>query len=58
MKPVVTPLPAARAPIIFDDWAYHDPEKQCDASSGCKKPQSESVVWVYIGFCLCGGTTL
>ncbi|EJD75497.1 hypothetical protein LOAG_17366 [Loa loa] len=51
MKPVVTPLPAAHAPIVFDEWAYHDPEKQCDARSGCKKPQSESVVWVQCDYC-------
>ncbi|OZC11162.1 hypothetical protein X798_01577, partial [Onchocerca flexuosa] len=51
MKPVVTPLPAAHAPLVFDEWNYHDPEKQCDASSGCKKPQSESVVWVQCDYC-------
>ncbi|KAL3994776.1 FHA domain family protein [Acanthocheilonema viteae] len=51
MKPVVTPLPAAHAPIVFDEWTYHDPEKQCDARSGCKKPQSESVVWVQCDYC-------
>lgn len=48
MKPVVTPLQAAHASLVFDEWNYHDPEKQCDASSGCKKPQSESVVWVRV----------
>lgn len=51
MKPVVTPLPAAHAPVVFDEWTYHDPEKQCDARSGCKKPQSESVVWVQCDYC-------
>ncbi|MCP9262042.1 hypothetical protein DINM_005338 [Dirofilaria immitis] len=51
MKPVVTPLPAAHAPMLFDEWTYHDPEKQCDARSGCKKPQSESVVWVQCDYC-------
>uniref|UniRef100_A0A0R3RXM0 FHA domain-containing protein n=1 Tax=Elaeophora elaphi TaxID=1147741 RepID=A0A0R3RXM0_9BILA len=51
MKPVVTPLPAAHAPMVFDEWTYHDPEKQCDARSGCKKPQSESVVWVQCDYC-------
>uniref|UniRef100_A0AAF5PW22 FHA domain-containing protein n=1 Tax=Wuchereria bancrofti TaxID=6293 RepID=A0AAF5PW22_WUCBA len=51
MKPVVTPLQAAHAPIVFDEWTYHDPEKQCDARSGCKKPQSESVVWVQCDYC-------
>lgn len=46
MKPIVTPLPAVNAPVVFDEWTYHDPEKQCDAREGCKKPQSESVDWV------------
>uniref|UniRef100_A0A915PKR1 FHA domain-containing protein n=1 Tax=Setaria digitata TaxID=48799 RepID=A0A915PKR1_9BILA len=51
IKPVVTPLPAANAQIVFDEWTYHDPDKQCDARSGCKKPQSESVVWVQCDYC-------
>ncbi|CAG9529843.1 unnamed protein product [Cercopithifilaria johnstoni] len=51
VKPVVTPLPSAHASIVFDEWTYHDPEKQCDARSGCKKPQSESVVWVQCDYC-------
>ncbi|VDK71725.1 unnamed protein product [Litomosoides sigmodontis] len=51
VQPVVTPLPAAHASVVFDEWTYHDPEKQCDARSGCKKPQSESVVWVQCDYC-------
>lgn len=51
MKPVVTPLPAANAPLVFDEWTYHDPEKQCDARAGCKKPQSDNVDWVCFFYC-------